>query len=322
MKLSVAMATHNGATYLGEQLDSIFAQIRLPDEMVVCDDQSSDATLDLLREYARRAPFPMRIVTNPKRLGSTKNFEQAVRLCSGDIVALSDQDDVWRPHKLAVVERQFQADPELGLLFTNGDLIDGHGAQLRGDLWSRFFFGRTLQKSLECPQTAYNLLLSRYFITGATMAFRSQFLDLCLPVPRATPTFIHDRWIAVVIGAFASVGGLDEKLISYRLHPQQQMGVGKRPFLSRHLTPYACSSDAAALALMRARLVDTDLGKAKPGALAALEARQRHLAARSALSRSPIRRARGVAGEYLSGGYGRYPLGLADAVKDLLVGTR
>src|SRR5687768_17349654 len=101
MKISVAMTTYNGASYLREQLDSILAQTRMPDEVIVCDDRSTDATPELLREYSARAPVPMTIVFNEQRLASTKNFEQAIRLCSGEIIALSDQDDVWYPHKLA-----------------------------------------------------------------------------------------------------------------------------------------------------------------------------------------------------------------------------
>jgi glycosyltransferase involved in cell wall biosynthesis len=322
MKISVAMTTYDGASYLREQLDSIFAQTRMPDEIVVCDDQSTDGTPELLREYSARAAIPMTIVFNEQRLGSTKNFEQAIRLCSGDIIALSDQDDVWRPHKLAVIERRFKENPDLGLVFSNGDLIDQDSAQVHGDIWSRFWFGRRLQGLLDSPQDTYDLLLSRYFITGATIAFRSSFRNLCVPIPDGISTFIHDRWIAVMIGAVARVDRIDERLIAYRLHPQQQMGVGKQPIVHHHFTPYSCSTDCTALDIMRRRLVETASGTVNPHYLRALDIRRRHLAARAALSRNPIRRLKGVALEYLSGRYQRYPLGRADAMKDLLVGTR
>jgi hypothetical protein len=322
MKISVAMTTHNGASYLREQLDSIFAQTRMPDEVIICDDQSTDETPELLRKYSARAPIPMTVVFNEQRLGSTKNFEQAIRLCSGEIIALSDQDDVWRPHKLAVIERRFKEDPDLGLVFSNGDLIDQNGAQLHGDIWSRFWFGRRLQKLLDSSRDTHDLLLSRYFITGATIAFRSSFRNLCVPIPEGISTFIHDRWIAVMIGAVARVDRIDERLIAYRLHAQQQMGVGKRPILQHHLTPYNCSTDYMALDIMRQRLGETASGTANRHFLRALDIRQRHLAARAALSSNPMWRLKGVALEYLSGRYQRYPLGRADAMKDLLVGTR
>ena len=107
MKVSVAMTTYNGAAYLPEQLDSILARSRPPDELVVCDDGSTEETLIILNDYAARAPFTMTVVINEQRLGSTKNFEKAIGLCTGDIIFLSGQDDVWRPHTVATIEGQF-----------------------------------------------------------------------------------------------------------------------------------------------------------------------------------------------------------------------
>lgn len=312
------MTTCNGAPFLREQLDSIFAQQRLPDELIVCDDRSTDETPLLLDEFAARAPFPMTAVINEQRLGSTKNFEQAIRLCSGDLIVLCDQDDIWYPHKLATIERRFE-DPDVGLVFSNGDLIDEDGKHLRGTMWSKFRFRRKLRQMMNNSRTARDLLLSRFFITGATVAFRSRFRDICVPIPENLETFIHDRWLAVLISAAARVEAIDDRLIAYRLHPQQQMGAGKEPILQLYFRPYNCSSDSAALRLMSERLTGAE---AKQEFLDALHLRQRHLAARSALAGTLMRRLKGVAVEYRSGRYQRYPLGRGYAVKDLLVGTR
>lgn len=314
------MTTFNGEAFLRDQLDSILAQQRLPDELIVCDDRSTDQTPKLLSEYAAASPFPITFVINEQRLGSTRNFEQAIRLCSGDLIALCDQDDVWCPHKLQMIERRFEADAELGLVFSNGYLIDERGRQLPGTMWSKFRFGRRLQRMLKSSR-ACDLLLSRFFVTGATVAFRSKFRDLCLPVPKGLETFIHDRWIAVMIGAVAPVEAIQDKLIAYRLHPRQQMGAGKEPILRLYFRPYNCSSDTAALAIMEERLVALT-NNPRREFRHALDVRQRHLAARSALSGSLIGRLSGVAREYISGRYQRYPLGRGYAVKDLLVGTR
>ena len=80
-KFSVAMCTYNGAEFVAAQLDSIAAQTRLPDELIVCDDGSTDATIECVREFARNAPFPHRLVENEENLGSTNNFERAISLC-------------------------------------------------------------------------------------------------------------------------------------------------------------------------------------------------------------------------------------------------
>lgn len=101
LSISVAMCTYNGSAFLQEQLDSIAAQTRLPDELVICDDGSSDSTVDIVERFAHGVSFRVQLFRNPQNLGSTRNFEQAMRLCTGDLIALSDQDDVWMPEKLA-----------------------------------------------------------------------------------------------------------------------------------------------------------------------------------------------------------------------------
>lgn len=319
MKISVAMTTCNGASYLREQLDSIIAQTRIPDEVIVCDDRSSDETPELLREYAQRSPCPMKMVVNDERLGSIKNFEKAIELCSGDLIALCDQDDVWRQHKLMVIEAAFEADPDLGLVLTNADLIDRNGTPLRGDLWSRGLFKRSRQRALDGARR-YDLLLGLPIATGATMAFRSGFKPILLPIPEA-PTYFHDRWITVLVAALGRVAIIPEKLMAYRLHRQQQLGVGKMPLAFKALIPHRCWSDAIALAELDERLRDNSTWSIEPDFLRALTDRQRHIAARSKFSRNPIRRLKQVATEIRSGRYNLYPYGFIVSLQDLLVGT-
>ena len=105
MKISIAMCTWNGISYLPSQLDSIAKQTRRPDELVICDDASRDNTIVLLRSFAVTANFPVHIIENPARLGSTANFSKAISLCQGDVIVFSDQDDVWQIEKLAMIER-------------------------------------------------------------------------------------------------------------------------------------------------------------------------------------------------------------------------
>ena len=114
------MCTYNGAQFLKEQLASIAAQFRPPDELVVCDDGSSDGTGEIVKEFARRSPFATRFVVNDQNLGSTKNFEKAIFLCQGTIVSLADQDDVWYRHKLECsVEKQRAVNPAATGVYSN-----------------------------------------------------------------------------------------------------------------------------------------------------------------------------------------------------------
>ena len=108
IKVSIAMATYNGAAYLGEQLDSIRRQTFLPVELIICDDGSTDDTLAVARRFAAEAPFKVTIDPHGLRLGYDKNFFRAIGQCTGEVVALCDQDDVWDPRKLAMARAQFR----------------------------------------------------------------------------------------------------------------------------------------------------------------------------------------------------------------------
>ena len=124
MKFSVAMCTYNGAKYLEEQLRSLLAQQRLPDEVVICDDGSTDGTIALLEQFVANPLIPVRLFRNPVNLGFSRNFAQAIRLCQGDLIALADQDDIWYPEKLRRLEESFEQAPGMEGVFSDGNIID------------------------------------------------------------------------------------------------------------------------------------------------------------------------------------------------------
>src|SRR5271168_2200141 len=93
-KISVALCTYNGERFLSRQLASMLQQSRLPDELVVCDDRSTDNTIEILQDFSASAGFPVKITRNEHNLGFVANFERAIQLCQGDLIALSDQDDI------------------------------------------------------------------------------------------------------------------------------------------------------------------------------------------------------------------------------------
>jgi hypothetical protein len=108
MKISIALATFNGAAFLGEQLDSIRRQSLQPDELIVSDDNSSDETVEIARRFAREVAFKVTVDAHPKLANYNENFVRAIGQCTGDIVALCDQDDVWAENKLAVASAEFR----------------------------------------------------------------------------------------------------------------------------------------------------------------------------------------------------------------------
>src|SRR5688572_21636686 len=107
------MCTYNGAAHVREQLDTIGNQTRPPDELIICDDRSNDQTPDIIRDFAATAKFPVRLHINEMTLRSSPNFQKTISLCTGDIIALADQDDLWKPNKLERFEEAFNRDPEL-----------------------------------------------------------------------------------------------------------------------------------------------------------------------------------------------------------------
>lgn len=173
-RLSVAMCTYNGAQYLQEQLDSIAGQSRLPDELVVCDDGSTDVTLEILEDFQKGASFPVKIYRNETNLGPIKNFEKAIMLCSGDIIALSDQDDVWMPQKLEKFKKALKDHPNAGYVFSNALLVDEMLRPLGSTIWEIVSF-TARQRRRFGQGHQLEVLLNYNVVTGATMAFRAEF---------------------------------------------------------------------------------------------------------------------------------------------------
>src|SRR5919109_4233023 len=118
MRISIALGTFNGARYLEEQLNSIVAQTRRADEIVICDDASTDSTAEIAARYATR------LIRNPQRLGTSRNFSQAISACTGDVIFLCDQDDVWSPKKIEVMSAAFESSA-VACLFTDAQLNGG-----------------------------------------------------------------------------------------------------------------------------------------------------------------------------------------------------
>lgn len=218
-RISVALCTYNGERFLAQQLASISGQTRLPDELVVCDDRSTDNTVRLLREFGASAPYPVKIFENEHNVGFAANFERAIRLCEGNLIALSDQDDIWYPIRLERSTQEFTAHPEAGLVFSDADVIDDENHSVGPTLWQRLGFAG--QREVALLAGNYLVLAKHRFVTGATMMFRAGLRDRCLPIGAG---WIHDEWMALMAAAFSDLRPIDQPLIRYRIHGSQQVG--------------------------------------------------------------------------------------------------
>jgi hypothetical protein len=124
MNVSIALATYNGGRWLRQQLDSLARQTLLPSELVISDDQSTDGTFEVIREFAATSPFPVRVVPNHIRRGFADNFINALGYSSSDCVAYCDQDDVWLPSKLQLCVAAMSADREATLVMHDCEEAD------------------------------------------------------------------------------------------------------------------------------------------------------------------------------------------------------
>ncbi|MGI9089232.1 MAG: glycosyltransferase family 2 protein [Chthoniobacterales bacterium] len=227
-KVSVALCTFNGAAHLSEQLGSFADQTLEPDEVVACDDGSTDATLEILNAFAKTAPFPVRIVSNPENLGIARNFAQAISLCRGDIILLSDQDDVWLPGKVRRFVDIFAAHPEVEGLFSNALIADSNLLPTGTSLWQELgLIGN--RRAQVMSSDAIEAVIWGNPVYGTVFGFRASALQILLPIPFPLPGYvIHDGWMAMILGCRGTLRGFDEKLSFYRQHTSQQSGLGGR----------------------------------------------------------------------------------------------
>ncbi|WP_312206221.1 glycosyltransferase family 2 protein [Epilithonimonas hominis] len=220
MTTSVALCTFNGEKFLKEQLDSILNQTVTIDEIIVCDDGSTDATISILNSYKEKFPEIFNIYINEENLRSVKNFEKAISLCQNEIIFLSDQDDVWEKNKVEKYLDYFKKEREIAVFCSNAFIINEKGAKLeKNTIWDIF-------KLFKQNNIQYNYFqifnLIGNIATGANMAFRKKIINNILPLPEKN--FHHDEWIALVSSSNNSFCFVDEKINNYRIHSDQQVG--------------------------------------------------------------------------------------------------
>lgn len=204
-KISVCMAAYQGESHIGLQLRSILGQLSDDDEVIVVDDGSTDRTC---AEVSALQDARLVLVQNTKNQGVLHAFETALSRSSGEIVFLSDQDDLWLPKKVETVLDAFAHDPAVTVVASDAILIDEDGANI-GD---SFYAKRGKFRDGLLP----NLLIGKFH--GCTMAFRSTLLRSALPFPPGRLVH-HDTWIGCIN---ALVGGktryIAEPLVAYRRH--------------------------------------------------------------------------------------------------------
>ena len=321
-RVSVALGTHNGARYLGEQLDSILRQTHPVAEIVLSDDASTDGTVELAeRAVAERratdAATPALVVLrNPVALGVTANFEQAIGATSGDLIALSDQDDLWHPDRVARGVAAFEARPGVDLVAAEARLVDDGGRPLGASLFETLGVDAGVRDRLAAAP--FEELLKRNVVTGATAMFTRRLARRAAPFPAG---WVHDEWLAVVASMTGGIAVIPDAVIDYRQHGGNQIGVtrlGAGGRLARLREPRTARN---ARLLTRAqelaeRVPELGGGDARVEAEAA--AKLAHEVMRQGIPASRLRRIGPVWREWRTGAYARYGLGAQDVLRDLV----
>jgi glycosyltransferase involved in cell wall biosynthesis len=203
VRISVCMTTYNGEKYIHKQVSSILNQIAEDDELIVCDDRSSDATIDILSSFQDTR---IKIVINDENLGFSRNFSKCISLAQGDIIFLSDHDDVWLPGKVEKYLKIFQENGEVISIMSNMEIVDENGLVTN----SRFLDLKS-GNSNRVWRVVKNFVKSTYY--GCSIAFRKELVTKILPLP-----FHFDTWIGLVSDIYARCYHLDEVTMQYRRH--------------------------------------------------------------------------------------------------------
>jgi len=203
MKISVCLATYNGEKYIYKQIESIISQLGKNDEIIISDDSSNDKTIEIIKTFKDER---IRIFCDNTFFSPIYNIENAIKNASGEIIVLSDQDDIWLDNKIQIINDRFRKNQTRPLtLVLDGIIIDEDGKVLAPSIFEWLRSGKGLIK---------NIVKNTYM--GCCMAFSRDLLKKILPFPRGIP--MHDVWIGLVSELYGRVEFVAEKTLLYRKH--------------------------------------------------------------------------------------------------------
>lgn len=327
LSISVALATYQGEAFIREQLESICRQTRLPSQIVVSDDCSEDATLEIVHEvlspqWCAQNGVRLHVIVQETNQGPGPNFQRAIRACTGEVIALADQDDVWRNDKLEVLVGTLERNPAALLVHSDARLVDTAGV----DLPMTLFEGLGVSAAeLDALTSGWSLpaIAKRNLVTGATAVFRRELGEVAFSRPTIE---LHDGRLAIVASLMDGVLCVREELIGYRQHGGNQIGGTPMGVTDRFVAVCKSWRDLTArLGALNAEHLEVLelLGERVPQRNRALmRARIAHNEWRSGLPSSRVFRVWPVLGGLLRGRYSRAGRVPHDVIRDLVMPPR
>lgn len=216
-KLFIALATYNGEKYLELFLHSLINQSFKADQIIVVDDASSDKTVSILEQYS--SLLPLKIIIHEINQGHRASFDDALKEIQkikspGDLVALADQDDIWLPNKLLLLNQQIE---NADLIYGDAQIIDSNG-KIIAPSWRQY-------GSISSSQPFLAHIAGINHVTGCLSLFKANLLDEILPIPEGVT--VHDRWIALMAEKRNGIKAFFEPIAQYRIHENNAIGINK-----------------------------------------------------------------------------------------------
>jgi glycosyltransferase involved in cell wall biosynthesis len=321
LSTSIVLCTFNGAKFIEAQWGSLLGQSRLPDQIVVRDDASTDATPTLLMGLTATAEargIAVRYLRGERNLGYVANFETALKAASGDVLFLCDQDDLWHPDKLAAQVAWFERRPGLLLLCGNARRVDADGAVLPRTLFDVLRVSPRERRRIHSGD-GFQVLLRRSLATGATIALRRDLLADAAPFPEG---WVHDEWLAIIAAALGGFDCIETPLVDYRQHEANQIGMPERTMANKWADLRRPRKALLDTLIRRAEILDRRLsglaGKCPPQVGEQVVRALAHWRVRRALHDKRWLRIGAVAREMSNGCYRRYGSGWRSALRDFV----
>lgn len=223
MKISVALATYNGSEYIKELLNSLKNQTKQGFEVIICDDCSSDNTLEIANEFAKNTTLTCKVFKNTNNLGFKANFKQAISNCTGDIIFLCDQDDVWHQDKIKTVTEFFATHKDCLLVASSFCLTNEKGQEIKSaQKGANYGLIKANVKGGESVKIPLKAVLHSNIAPGCAVAIKKELAkEFCQKSESILP---HDWELALVASAKDGLYFLNEKLVYYRQHQNNTLG--------------------------------------------------------------------------------------------------
>jgi len=210
-KVSIIIATFNGGKYIRTQLDSLFSQTHLPNEIIVVDDNSTDDTQTILKEYSKRGV--LNYVINENHIGVNGNFEKALRMATGDYIMFCDQDDYWFPDKVQrMLDKMIEIeDPLKPCVVSSRNIYVNELLEIDSKLEPKY---TTIRIPHDCSD--FRATIIHHLSQGCAMILNRKCLDYILPFPN--DSICYDHWVGYIVAMVGIKYDMKEPLMYYRVH--------------------------------------------------------------------------------------------------------